>query len=201
MATLNKALTYKGAAMTWECDSNRHMNVMYYINKFENAGRNFDLEMGLSDIMSNDPNIGIVVLEQQIHYLKEVFEDDLLYIESSLLDIGNKAFTIFHEMYNARTKDKNSTMKTVAVLFDKVTRKALPFPEALKKELQSKIIPHDDLNFLPSKKLITVAKELNKSIPTITDFLRAKGFKVTNNPTVKLSGEMYQVLLNEFGEK
>jgi len=201
MATLNKALTYKGAAMTWECDSNRHMNVMYYINKFENAGRNFDLEMGLAEIMGNDPNTGIVVLEQQIRYLKEVFEDDLLYIESSLIDIGNKAFTIFHEMYNAKTKEKTSTMKAVVVLFDKVNRKALPFPEALKRELQSKIIPQNDPGFTPSIKLIKASKELNKSIPTITDFLRAKGFKITNNPTVKLSGEMYLALLEEFGDK
>ena len=30
-------LTYKGAVLTNECDSNKHMNVMYYINKFELA--------------------------------------------------------------------------------------------------------------------------------------------------------------------
>lgn len=40
--------------MTWECDSNGHMNVMYYINKFEHAGRNFDLEMGLLENVDKD---------------------------------------------------------------------------------------------------------------------------------------------------
>lgn len=39
-------LTYQGAVQTWECDSNDHMNVMYYINKFELAGRNLGFEMG-----------------------------------------------------------------------------------------------------------------------------------------------------------
>ena len=131
---MKKTITYKGAVMTWECDSNRHMNVMYYVNKFEHAGRSFDLELGLFENGNND-DLGLVVVEQQIKYLKEVFEDDLLYVESSLLDIGNKAFTVLHEMYNARTKELVSSMKVVLVLFDKKNRKALPFPEERKKEL------------------------------------------------------------------
>ena len=61
---MKRILTYKGAVMTWECDSNQHMNVMYYINKFENAGRYMSLEMGVSEIMSEE--IGFVVVEQTI---------------------------------------------------------------------------------------------------------------------------------------
>ena len=120
--------------MTWECDSNRHMNVMYYINKFEHAGRNFNAEVILSDI-NKDSSMGIVVLEQQIKYFREVFEDDLLYIESTLLEIGNKAFKQFHEMYNSKTKELVSTMYTVMVLFDKVNRKSLPFPSEKREAL------------------------------------------------------------------
>jgi len=125
---MKKALTYKGAVMTSECDSNQHMNVMYYINKFELAGRNTNIELGLTDIVGKN-NIGIVVVEQKINYLREVFEDDLLYVESTLLDIGNKAFTILHEMYNTNSKELVSTMKVIIVLFDQVARKALPFPK------------------------------------------------------------------------
>lgn len=125
---MKKVLTYKGAVMTWECDSNRHMNVMYYINKFEIAGRNCGLEMGLDKVGAGTEEVGVVVLEQTINYYQEVFEDDLLYIESSLLDIGNKTFKIFHEMYNNETKQLVSAMRATLVLFDKVERKALPFP-------------------------------------------------------------------------
>ena len=124
---MGKLTTYIGAVMTWECDSNRHMNVMYYINKFEHAGRNFDIELGLFT-EANREEVGLVVLEQNIKYHQEVFEDDLIYIESSLLSIGNKAFTLLHEMYNRKTKNLVSTMKVTLVLFDKINRKALPFP-------------------------------------------------------------------------
>lgn len=131
---MEKELTYKGAVMTWECDSNRHMNVMYYINKFENAGRNFDIALGTKE-GDTDPNLGVVVLEQNIKYLKEVFEDDLIHIKSGLLNIGNKAITIEHEMYNTRSKELVAHMKLVIVRFDKVTRKSLPFPPERRVEL------------------------------------------------------------------
>lgn len=136
---MKKKLTYKGAVMTWECDSNRHLNVMYYVNKFEHATRHFNVELGLF-VEGTAEEIGIVVLEQQIKYFREVFEDDLLYIESSLEDIGNKAFTIFHEMYNTRTKLLVSNMKVVLTLFDKIERKALPFPKKHKELLMKKLL-------------------------------------------------------------
>lgn len=125
---MKKILTYKGAVMTWECDSNRHMNVMYYINKFEHGGRNFGMEMGLWEL-EQEENVGVVVLEQQIKYLREVFEDNLLYIESSLLAVGNKTFTVLHEMYRNPQKELVCTMKIVLVMFDKLHRKSLPLPK------------------------------------------------------------------------
>ncbi len=135
---MKKVLTYKGAVMTWETDSNRHMNVMYYVNKFEHAGRSFNLDLGLHEII-NQQDTGIVVLEQKLNYYQEVFEDDLLYVESSLVDIGNKAYTILHEMYNAKNKELVSTMRIILTLFDKTERKALVFPKALKERLLGEI--------------------------------------------------------------
>lgn len=135
---MKKILTYKGAAMSWECDSNNHLNVMYYVNKFEQGGRNFMLEMGLTEVSENK-NIGVVVLEQKINYFKEVVEDDLLFIESSLLDVGNKAFTILHEMYCSNSQELVCTMKAVKVLFDRVSRSALPFPSDKRAKLLNKI--------------------------------------------------------------
>ena len=123
--------------MTWECDSNRHMNVMYYVNKFEHAGHNTNPELGLGEYNSDE--LGMVVLEQVLNYHKELFEDDLIYIESSLLDISRKAFTVLHEMYNGYTKELSSTMSVVCVLFDKANRRALPFPTDKREELLKKI--------------------------------------------------------------
>ncbi|MBT8220982.1 MAG: thioesterase family protein [Bacteroidia bacterium] len=131
---MKKHITYRGAVMTWECDSNHHMNVMYYINKFEHAGRNFDLVLDIFKESDKD-KIGIVVLEQNIKYIREVFEDNLLYVESQLVDVGNKTLTVFHEMKNARTEELVASMHIVLVLFDKTNRKSMPLPAERKKAL------------------------------------------------------------------
>ena len=127
-------LTYKGVVMTWECDSNRHMNVMHYINKFENAGHNLHHELGLNQFIDLKKE-GSVVLEQNIRYLKEVFEDDILYIESQLLEIGNKTMIMYHEMFHGVSKEMVCTMKLVVVLFDRINRRAIPLSPELKKHL------------------------------------------------------------------
>ena len=126
--------------MTWECDSNGHMNVMYYINKYENAGRNFDLDLGLTTLLSEEKEtVGMVVVEQKIQYLKEAFEDDLLYVMSELNAVGNKSITMTHKMYNGHTKEHIGTMNLVCVLFDKVNRVGLVLTPELKEELNKKI--------------------------------------------------------------
>ena len=126
--------------MNWECDSNGHMNVMYYINKYENAGRNFDLDLGLTDLMHEKKDtIGMVVVEQTIRYLREAFEDDILYIMSELKSVGTKSITMEHKMYNGRTDQHIGTMNLVCVLFDKVERVGLVIPKAIKEQLVNKI--------------------------------------------------------------
>ena len=50
-------------------------------------------------------------------------------------------------------------------------------------------------------RLSKVAKELNVSIGTITDFLKSKGHAIESNPNAKISGELYTLLLDGFGGK
>ena len=125
-------------AMRSECESNEHLNVMYYINKFEQARHNFMLEMGFRNTRDHQ-QMDTVVLEQKINYFKEVKERDLLFIESTLLEIGNKSFTILHEMFNTDSRELVCTMKMVMVPFDRQNRCALPFPNDLRKELMGKM--------------------------------------------------------------
>ena len=50
-------------------------------------------------------------------------------------------------------------------------------------------------------RLSKVAKELNVSIGTITDFLKSKGHAIESNPNAKISGELYTLLLDGFGSE
>ena len=130
-------LTYKGAVQTWECDSNRHMNVMYYINKFEHAGRNCGNEFGLKRDFLESNNYGIAVVEQNIQYKREVFEDDLIYITSKAKGHTNKVMNFEHSMYNSETDQLSAVMDIKLVIFDMKLRKAVPLPEFVKSNIKS----------------------------------------------------------------
>ena len=48
------------------------------------------------------------------------------------------------------------------------------------------------------QRLSKVAKELNVSISTITEFLKGKGHQIENNPMTKISPEQYSLLSKEY---
>ncbi len=121
-------LTYRGAVSSWECDSNGHMNVMYYVNKYELAGRNLFVELGLTKPYMTEHNYGVAVVEQYIKYLKEVFEDDVLYIESEIEGCTEKVVTFYHELKNGTTRETVGTATLKLVIFDKYRRKAVKLP-------------------------------------------------------------------------
>ena len=132
-----KLLTYKGAVVSNECDSNEHMNVMYYIQKFELAARNYAHEMGITKRLLEAHNLGFVVTQQLINYHNEAFEDEVLFVESYLTRIGNKSFTLIHDMQSAAADKQIATMEAIAVLLDKVTRKAVPIPDPVRTKMES----------------------------------------------------------------
>jgi len=59
-----------------------HMNVKFYVEKFDEATWNFFALLGLTPSYLRDNNRGMVALEQNIKYLKEVLAGDNLYVES-----------------------------------------------------------------------------------------------------------------------
>ena len=42
------SVTYKGAVYPWQCDHIGHMNVMWYVGKFDEANWNFLATLGLT---------------------------------------------------------------------------------------------------------------------------------------------------------
>lgn len=134
-----KLLTYRGAVATQECDSNGHMNVMYYINKYELGGRNLMAELGVSKPYLLEHQLGVAVVEQNIKYLQEVFEDDVLYIESSVEGHTEKVMSFLHELKDGITHRMVGTMQIKIVIFDKIKRKAIKIPAPIQAKLQEQM--------------------------------------------------------------
>ena len=76
--------------------------------------------VGLTAKTLKDNNWAGMVVRQEINYHKEVFELELLYIESSILEIGNRSFILHHKMKNGETVEDN-VVSLIAKIGEKIT--------------------------------------------------------------------------------
>ena len=71
-------LTYKGAVYPWHCDHMGHMNVMWYVGKFDEATWSYFASLGLTPAKLRDNARGMAALEQNLTYKREVLPGDTL---------------------------------------------------------------------------------------------------------------------------
>ncbi|MEL6670751.1 MAG: thioesterase family protein [Bacteroidota bacterium] len=133
-------ITYLGAVQTWQCDSNRHMNVMYYVNKYELAGRQMISRLGFTQEVLQAHQWGIVVVKQEIDYHKEAFEDTLLRIESCLVKIGVSSFTIQHDMRKVETGERVGKALITMAAIDLTMRKAVRLKASIKQQMEKILV-------------------------------------------------------------
>lgn len=74
----------------------------------------------------------MAALEQVTRYKSKVMVGDLLYIKTSLLEVGSKTVKFLHTMYEAGTDRVISTSELVGVHLDRVIRKSCEFPEDIR---------------------------------------------------------------------
>ena len=61
-------LTYRGAVYPWHCDHMGHMNVMWYVGKFDEATWQLFAALGFTPEYLKTNNRGLAAVEQQISY-------------------------------------------------------------------------------------------------------------------------------------
>jgi acyl-CoA thioester hydrolase len=121
-------VTYQGVVYPWQCDHMGHMNVMWYVGKFDEATWQFLASVGLSPARLREEQIGMVAVEQHIEYKRELLAGDLLTIHSSIREVREKAILFVHEMTNQETQELAARTTLTGVCIDLTTRKARPLP-------------------------------------------------------------------------
>jgi acyl-CoA thioester hydrolase len=61
-------VTYKGAVYPWQCDHIGHMNVMWYVGKFDEANWNFLATLGLTPTYFAERCRGMAAVQENIAY-------------------------------------------------------------------------------------------------------------------------------------
>ena len=64
--------TYRGVVYPWHCDHMGHMNVMWYVGKFDEATWNLFAAMGMSASFLREQRRGMAAVQQNITYRREL---------------------------------------------------------------------------------------------------------------------------------
>ena len=70
---MNSTATYMGTVYPWQCDHVGHMNIMWYVGKFDEATWNFLARIGLTPSYLRESCRGMVAVQQNVAYKRELW--------------------------------------------------------------------------------------------------------------------------------
>ena len=121
-------LTYRGTVYPWHCDHMGHMNVMWYVGKFDEATWQLIAALGLPATRLREEGLVMAAVEQHIEYKRELRAGDVLTIHSSIREVRDKTFVMFHEMTNQNTGELAARTILTGICVDASTRRARSLP-------------------------------------------------------------------------
>jgi acyl-CoA thioester hydrolase len=129
------SITYRGTVCPWHCDHMGHMNVMWYVAKFDEATWHILAKIGATSSRMQEEGFGMAAVEQHIEYKRELRAGDLVTVRSAVLESREKSVRFHHEMTNDLTGELAATMVVVGVCIDVKTRKARPLPGVVREAI------------------------------------------------------------------
>lgn len=124
-------LTYRGTIYPWHCDHVGHMNVMWYVGKFDEATWQLFNAIGLGAGYLGSVQRGMAAVDQQISYLRELHAGSTVTVTSRLLEVKERSVRFEHEMVNDDTGEIAARTIIKGVHLDKVSRRSCAFDEAI----------------------------------------------------------------------
>ena len=125
---MNKlGITYRGTVQQWHCDHMGHMNVMWYIGKFDEATWNLAAMMGMTTQYLKATHRGMAAVDQRIAYKSEALPGDVVTVRTAMLEVKPKVVRFVHEMRRGDLGDHLATLLVTAVHIDTQARKSVAF--------------------------------------------------------------------------
>ena len=136
-------ITYRGVVYPWQCDHMNHMNVMWYVGKFDEATWNLLALFGMTPSSLKEMGVGMVAVKQEIAYKREVLAGETVTIRSGVLEVRAKSVRFFHEMTNNESGEVAAVTVPTGVQIDAGTRKSCPFQEDVLVRGRSMVTSYD----------------------------------------------------------
>jgi acyl-CoA thioester hydrolase len=144
--TAAEIVTYRGATYPWQCDHIGHMNIMWYVSKFDEANWNLFARVGITPSYLREARYGMAGVQQNITYKRELLAGDVIEVRSRILEVRERVIRFVHEMRNAERNEVAAICETTAVHLDRKTRKSCAFPPAVRmnaEKLSAQVLPQD----------------------------------------------------------
>ena len=133
-------VSYRGAVYPWQCDHMGHMNVMWYVGKFDEATWQMFAAIGVTPSYMQRENRGVVAVRQNITYRRELRAGDLVTIRTGVLEMRERVIRFYHEMRNDETEEIAATTVITGVHLDAQARKTCPVPDDIVELGRQKIV-------------------------------------------------------------
>jgi acyl-CoA thioester hydrolase len=127
-SALKPIVAYRGVVYPWQCDQMGHMNVMWYVAKFDEATWYLGAAMGMTPTHMAETHTGMAGVQQNITYKRELFPGSIVEILSRVVSIGDRKIVVVHELHDADRHEVCAICELTAVHIDRTTRRATPFP-------------------------------------------------------------------------
>lgn len=125
---LKPIVTYRGAVYPYQCDHMGHMNVMWYVGKFDEATWQLMAAIGITPSYMRETKSGMAGVQQNITYKREILAGAVLEIRSHIVSVRDRKIVFVHEMRDAENDESCAVCELTAVHIDRVARRAKPFP-------------------------------------------------------------------------
>ncbi len=133
--------TYKGTVYPWQCDHVGHMNIMWYVGKFDEANWNLFAAVGLTPSYLRQQHRGMAAVQQNITYKREVLAGDIVEVTSRFLEVREKSVRFVHEMRDGETGETVAVCEITGVHMNRQARKSCPLPEAVQAAASRLVAP------------------------------------------------------------
>ncbi len=135
-------ITYQGVVYPWHCDHMGHMNVMWYVGKFDEATWTLFASAGITPGYLRESQCGMAAVEQRIAYRRELMAGDVIVIRSGILEVKEKVMRFFHEMQDGASGEIAASTVLVGVHMDRRIRKSAPFPTELLERVRKMVVDY-----------------------------------------------------------
>jgi acyl-CoA thioester hydrolase len=132
--------TYRGTVYPWHCDHMGHMNVMWYVGKFDEGTWHFFSSLGLTPGWLRENKRGMVALDQRIAYQRELNAGDVVVVRTGLLEVRPKILRFAHQMFNAHSGELCAVTQLVGAHLDTEHRRTVALPEDVAARASERIV-------------------------------------------------------------